>query len=198
MASEVRELDVRPGGIIRIGIGGLGDFEGAIAEVEPGRLLSWIEESRYVPGATKVTVEFTRTGNGTLVSLTQSGFGNGAIWAGLRDVHALGWENHLANLQLYLLTGVRMPRELTWQADFGALISDEPAAPVIIAVGPGSCAEQAGLRNGDILIGLVGAPVFRLSDVWFAVREHAQGAAVDVSYIRDGVVSHGRGALGRP
>lgn len=195
---DVKELDVRPGGRITTSISGLGDFGGVIQAVEPGKLLSWTEEARYLPAPTEISVAFTGTGDATLVTVMHAGFGTGNGWAGLRDTHALGWENHLANLRLYMLTRVRMPREITWRADFGALISDTPAAPVIIAVGPGSCAEQAGLRGGDIVIGLAGAPVFRLSDLWFAVREHSHGATIDVSYIREGAVMHGQGSLGRP
>jgi uncharacterized protein YndB with AHSA1/START domain len=195
---EVNEIDLRPGGRYSTSISGIGEFGGVIQTVEDARLLSWIEEPRYLPAATQISVAFVCGNGGTHVTISHSGFGTGPDWAGLRDTHELGWTNHLANLQLYLLTGVPMAREISWRADFGALISDAPAAPVILAVGPGSCAEQAGLRPGDLVIKLAGAPVFRLSDIWFAVREHAHGTTVEVSFIRNGSIMAGRGLLGQP
>jgi uncharacterized protein YndB with AHSA1/START domain len=197
-APVVRELDLRPGGRFTTAISGIGEFGGVIDAVEPQKLFSWTEEPRYLPAPTMFRVVFAGAESGTAVTVTQSGFGTGPGWDGLRDMHAQALADNLANLQLYLLTGVPMARELSWRSDFGALIKDTPAAPVIFAVAPGSFAEQAGLREGDVVVGLAGAPVFRLSDIWFAVREHEHGAALEVRYVRNRAVLAGHGFLGKP
>ena len=52
-------------------------------------------------------------------------------------------------------------------------------------VHPGSPAERAGLRKGDVIVALGGQPVSCADDVHRLVRELPQGRDVSLSYVRD-------------
>ena len=56
----------------------------------------------------------------------------------------------------------------------------------VIGVVPGTAAERAGLREGDVLIRLGGVPLASFEDLRSAVREHRAGERVDVVFVRDG------------
>jgi uncharacterized protein YndB with AHSA1/START domain len=196
--SRVKELELRPGGRFITVIDGIGEGGGQLTAVETGRLLAWTEEARFLPAPTEIEIELAAKPEGAHLTVTHSGFGDGGRWTGAYDTHALGWANHLSNLHLYLETGIAMARKITWKADFGAAFASTPAAPVMLGAAPGSCADQAGLRPGDLLITMAGAPVFTLSDVWLIVREHDANTGLDVTYVRDGEVRTGTGILGSP
>lgn len=51
---------------------------------------------------------------------------------------------------------------------------------------PGGAAEAAGLRSGDIVTSLDGAPITDASDLTAQVRAAAAGSKVEITYVRDG------------
>ena len=53
-------------------------------------------------------------------------------------------------------------------------------------VRPGSPADRAGLRAGDVIVRFAGVAVRTLDDLVFALRSRRPGDAVEVSYLRDG------------
>ncbi len=68
------------------------------------------------------------------------------------------------------------------------IIEDDPAAGVR-AVVPGSPADLAGLRAGDIIISIDGRPVTRPSELVVAIRAHAPGDVVVLEISDDGTVT---------
>ncbi|GAB3623363.1 hypothetical protein GCM10027418_14460 [Mariniluteicoccus endophyticus] len=54
------------------------------------------------------------------------------------------------------------------------------------SVSGGTPAMQAGLRTGDVVVGLDGDPVTSSESLMAQIRDHAVGDAVKVAYIRDG------------
>jgi hypothetical protein len=54
-------------------------------------------------------------------------------------------------------------------------------------VKPGSAAERAGLRKGDVLLMLGRFPVANIHDYTFALRHYATGDELPVAYLRDGL-----------
>lgn len=54
------------------------------------------------------------------------------------------------------------------------------------SVSPGSAADKAGLKAGDVITGLGGRSVTDASELTAATREQAAGATVTVTFVRDG------------
>ena len=72
---------------------------------------------------------------------------------------------------------------LAWRVhDFG-----EPAEPGarISGVRPGSPAEKAGMRAGDIIVQFAGVTVKTLDDLTFALRGQRAGQRVEIAVVRD-------------
>lgn len=67
--------------------------------------------------------------------------------------------------------------------DFGA--AERPGVK-ITSVRPGSPAEKAGVRAGDIIVRFAGVEVRTLDDLTFALRSRRAGDQVDVVVVRDG------------
>lgn len=187
-APEVSAFDARPGGDIAYSITGWGPHKGRILEFEPCRFLRWEEGPGHIPGTTEVAVTFEVTENGTRIHIVHSGFGDSGDWLGKAQAVTQGWGNCIADLILYLETGVRFNRMFTWRWTFGAGVEDTPAAPRIIAVRPGTYAERARLQVGDLVVQVGSAPIFGLSDLWLLCREHTAGEQLEVSVIRGGEI----------
>jgi putative serine protease PepD len=66
-------------------------------------------------------------------------------------------------------------------AEIGSLSSDQPA---VTANGP---ADKAGLQDGDIIIGVDGEKVTTADELIVAIRRHAPGDRLSLTYTRDGV-----------
>jgi serine protease Do len=61
--------------------------------------------------------------------------------------------------------------------DSGALVQQ---------VEPGSGADEAGVRRGDVIVGLGGAPIENTGDLLGALRDYQPGDTVDLTVVRDG------------
>lgn len=75
-------------------------------------------------------------------------------------------------------------------AYFGSVpdFSESPVAGVRLGgVRPGSPADKAGLKAGDVIVRFAGVGVKSLDDLVFALRGRRAGDAVEVIYLRDGV-----------
>jgi predicted metalloprotease with PDZ domain len=138
------------------------------------------------------------SGSGTLVTITQAGFGEGEDWQTQLDNVGLGWAQSLAGLELYLRTGVRFDRFFTFKSDLGVLAHEEMAGPCVASVTPESYAAQAGLEVGDIIVQVGSAPIFTRSDLWLFTREHEIGEDIEVKFVRGSELRHGRAQLTAP
>lgn len=67
--------------------------------------------------------------------------------------------------------------------DFG----ESPVPGVQLSgVRPGSPADRAGLRTGDVIVAFAGVAVRTLDDLTFALRSRRPGETIEVRYVRDG------------
>jgi regulator of sigma E protease len=90
-----------------------------------------------------------------------------------------GAKEHAETLEVALPAGVTRPAEL-------GLV---PAAVLVSRVEPGSPAERADLRSGDLLVAVDGGPVGSFAAFAETVRA-SRGRALDVAYARDGDTTH--------
>ncbi|MFO7300046.1 MAG: PDZ domain-containing protein, partial [Actinomycetes bacterium] len=64
--------------------------------------------------------------------------------------------------------------------------TSDRAGARITDVAPGTAAEQAGLRVGDVIISVEGVPVFSQIDLVAQVRAHRPGETVTLHILRNG------------
>jgi uncharacterized protein YndB with AHSA1/START domain len=159
--------------------------------------LSGNEAWGVVAGTREMTVVFEALETGTRITITNSGFGEGEEWE--RDLENVmrGQAETIADLILYLETGVAFPRhhhgEKSW---IGFKAWETPAGLEVGPVQPGTFAERLGLRPGDILVELDGASVFGFAEVQFFTKEHGAGETTDAAWIRGGELMRGTAELG--
>jgi regulator of sigma E protease len=73
----------------------------------------------------------------------------------------------------------REPREV-WDVGAGPQL-----LPVITSIGPGSPAERAGLKSGDVVVAVAGQPLYTHDDLLEAIRTRA-GQSFEITVERDG------------
>jgi uncharacterized protein YndB with AHSA1/START domain len=169
-----------------------------IGAVEEHRRLTWSQASTMPSGSqawVDTTVTFEEVATGTRITITRSGFGEGIEWDLFAQSTGQGWDDSVIDLVAYLETGVNVSRHFSGQSSVGAVMQETPAGVRMRRVVPGGFADEAGMRDGDLLVSVGGAGAYRRSDVWFVQREHPAGEQMDVTYVRDGSLHHGRGRL---
>lgn len=108
-----------------------------------------------------------------------------------------GTDETLADLLLYLRTGVPFPRHNRGERSYLGLAALElPCGVEVRRVQPGAFADRIGLRPGDLLVALDGAGVFGLSDLAFFAKLRPAGAKAGARWIRDGALLEGSAVLG--
>lgn len=133
--------------------------------------------------------------SGTRITIVRSGFGDSEAWLHYAENTTRGWDEMIADLILYLETGVRGERHFSFRSGLGATMLDSGPGVRITHVVPGGFAAEAGMQAGDLLLRLNGASVLHLSDVGFVAREHAPGEVIEAEYARGGEVLSGNGPL---
>lgn len=171
------------------------DGEMKVSAVEPNRRLSWSQSQAGLDGWYETTVTFEEVSSGTRITIVRSGFGDSEAWHHFAENTEAGGDELIADLILYLETGVRASRHFSFRSGLGATTLPSGAGVQITHVVPGGFAAEAGMQAGDLLLWLNGAPVVRLSDVGFFTREHAPGEEIEAAYVRGGEVLRGRGRL---
>lgn len=190
-----KEFDAREGGRYVLSVEGMPDMEGRVLEAEPNRRLVYTEPPGILPGETVVTVTFEAAETGTKVTIVQSGFGDGEDWLGQLESYETGWREGIQDLYLFLRSGLRGNRFFTWQSSFGTTVRDVPAGAEVLRVSPGSFAEQAGMRPGDLFLKVGNASIFAERDISLLTREHPPGTTLEVTYVRDREILSGKGTL---
>jgi len=174
-----------------------------VLDFEPGRMfhtrteLTGGEAFGVMPGTREMTVVFEATDTGTRITITQAGFGEGADWE--RDMSGAmhGLDETIADLILYLETGVAFPRHLHGEKSFHGIAAREaPAGLEVRAVQPGTFADRLGLKAGDLLVELGGAAVYGFAELGFFTKEHAAGEQAAAAWVRDGRLVRGSAELG--
>jgi uncharacterized protein YndB with AHSA1/START domain len=170
-----------------------------VVEFEPGRMfhtrtqLTGREAWGTKAGTRDMTVVFEATESGTRITITNSGFGENEDLSGI----IRGQEETIADLVLYLETGVAFPRhhygEKSWIGFSGREVR---AGLEIESVQPGTFADHLGLQRGDLLVELGGASVFGFAEVQFFTKEHAPGEQATAAWVRDGKLMRASAELG--
>lgn len=166
-----------------------------MGKVEDKKLLQWSELRTGAADWIETTVVFEEKESGTTITITRSGFGDSEEMAVLIEATGFGWDEAIKDLILYLESGIKAWRHFTFRGSVAASLRETAPGVEIRELTPGGYAAQAGLQPGDLLLRLNGAPVTRMSDVWFLQREHDPGTEIAVEYVRAGEVKSGRAAL---
>jgi uncharacterized protein YndB with AHSA1/START domain len=99
------EVDLRPGGAIRLEWGPDAVEIGKITVLEPPHRLSFTWEA-LEPSPTTITFELTAENDGTRLRLIHTGIGEGEDWDTYYTSVNSGWSVHLKNLTAWLETGI--------------------------------------------------------------------------------------------
>lgn len=166
-----------------------------IGDVEPQAKVSWTHSQDGLDGSYETVVTFEEVSSGTRITMVRSGFGDSEDWEHFAKNTTRGWDENIADFILYLETGVRGGRHFQFGGGLGATMLDSPQGVRITHVVPGGFAAQAGMRDGDLLLRLNGAPVLSVSDVAFLGREHGPGTEIEAEYVRGRDVLRGTAPL---
>ncbi len=99
------EVDLRPGGAIRLEWGPDAVEIGKILVLDPPHRLSYSWEA-LEPSPTTITFELTAENDGTRLHLIHTGIGEGEDWDTYYTSINGGWNVHLKNLTAWLETGI--------------------------------------------------------------------------------------------
>jgi hypothetical protein len=160
------------------------DGRATVVEEEPERRLATTKDGEPCAG-TDIVVTLDDDDTGTRIHVVQSRFGD---WLGEHhDMMAVGWRFIVADLQLYLATGVHARRHLRTWGDLGADAHGTDGGVRVTAVRPDGPADRWGLADGDLLVDLAGAPIASLDDLVTVLRViETSGQPVGAAWIRDG------------
>jgi uncharacterized protein YndB with AHSA1/START domain len=150
-----------------------------------------------LPGPIETCMTFEVDGTGTRISITHSGFGDGEDWAMSLESVSRGADESVADLILYLETGVGFARHPMESSFHGITAREIPAGLVVHGVTPGTYGHELGLQRGDILVEVAGAPVFGYRELWAIARSREPGTSATASWIRDGALLRGAATFGR-
>ncbi len=174
---------------------GMEPVEIKVGDVEPHRSMSWSQTQSGLDGWYETTVTFEEVSSGTRITIVRSGFGDSEDWRHYVENTSRGFDESLADLILYLETGVKASRHFQFLSGIAATTHQSSTGVRITHVIPGGFAAGAGLRSGDLLLRLNGAPVLGVSDIAFACREHAPGSVIEAEYVRGSDVQRGSAPL---
>jgi uncharacterized protein YndB with AHSA1/START domain len=184
------EFGAREGGRVLFRDEGYPEVSGRVRRVVPERLLHWdIDDEEDIA----IIEEFAPSPAGTEVTVRQHGSVD--LPGHTRQAYALGWDESLADMALLVEHGVRYSRHMSPRCQLGAELEAGVAGLAVVSVTPGSGADEAGLRPGDLLVRLGGAPLFGRSDLALLMREHPPGSRLEVAYVRSGRMLTGVASL---
>jgi len=168
---------------------------GVFTSFEKDRGLAFTWRGPDEPEASQVSVEIGAHDNGSNVTVTHSGVGSGAEWAGAADKIKSIWESGLENLEAVLETGIdlRFVRRPMFGLSDADVLDDEIAARLGVPVKEGLAlgglvegmgAEKAGLQKGDVVVRLAGRGIINFPSFTAALQEHQAGDRVEVVFYR--------------
>jgi uncharacterized protein YndB with AHSA1/START domain len=101
-------IELKPGGTIRTNWApGVGEH-GKVKEVKPSQLFSFTWEGAFSPTPTTLTFELRAEKDGTLLTFTHSGIGEGEGWGAYTTIDK-AWDAHLQDLTSWIETGTCPP-----------------------------------------------------------------------------------------
>lgn len=171
-----------------------------VIDAQPKRLLRWVQERPDLPEKAEFTVTFESTERGSRITVTRCGFGEGELADLFSEANALGWLHGIMDLVLFLETGQLVKRHYEGcnQSSTGIAYAETDAGLEVREMAAGSFADEVGLRRGDRLVRIGGAPVYTRSDLWLVNALLAPGSELDVEFVRGRELLRGRGRLSPP
>jgi uncharacterized protein YndB with AHSA1/START domain len=149
-----------------------------------------------LPGPIETCMSFEAEDTGTRITIVHSGFGDGDDWATALESVSAGADESVADLILYLETGVGFPRHPVERSYHGIRAREVPAGLAVHAVEPDAYGARLGLEPGDLLVEVGGAAVFGYRELWTVTRLLAAGQEATAQWIRDSELHQGSAVLG--
>lgn len=152
-------------------------------EVDENRFLAWTETSG--DDVWKMSVTFEEAETKTRITVVRSGFGDSDDWTQVATGRLLGWEDILADLEIYYRTGRKLDR--LYNRRWGRLGLNAIAADGglrVIGTRPNTPAGTAGLEHGDVIVRMGGAPTVHMSDLWLLESVLPDATETDVEFFR--------------
>ncbi len=159
------------------------DSTATVVDADPPTQLHATKDDEPCAG-TDVIVTLTDDATGTRIRVVQSRFGDRL--PAPRDLMDIGWRLIAADLHTYLATGVHPGRHLRPWGDLGATTTVLDGGLGLTDVRPGGLADRIGLVDGDLLVGLCGAPITSHTDLHSALRAIDASSQPTAEWIRDG------------
>jgi hypothetical protein len=142
---------------------------------------------------TEIVITMEDAGTGTRITFVQNGFGDG--FAESRPWLESGWWPIRADLVAFFEHGVSLGRHLRPWASLGCEVRETSSGVAVGTVDPGGLAEQAGAREGDLIVTVGGAPVVNVRELAVVMRMLRSGNETKLRYLRDREVMTGTGTL---
>ena len=187
------EIEATPGGRVRWTLPGIESI-GRVEEAVPNRLLRQVELTGPHTTA-EITVSFEEVGGGTRITITHAGFGTGDDWDEWLEGTSIGWDQCIADLIVYLHTGLPAGRFVTEMHGPGMWMTATDAGVEVVRVEAKMLADQAGLQPGDLLLRVGGVAIYRITDLWVLMREHGPGTKFEIDYVRGDRRGQGVGVI---
>jgi hypothetical protein len=142
---------------------------------------------------TEIVITFEDEDTGTRITFVQTGFGSG--FTQMRPWLEAGWWAIRADLFVFFETGFQALRHARPWASLGCDVRETPGGLTVAQVRAGACAAQAGMRDGDLILTLSGAPVINVREMAILMRALRTGTEVKVAYLRGDERLTGHGTL---
>ena len=143
-----------------------------------------------------MAVTFTEAETKTRVTIVRSGFGDSDKWIQAGEGRLLGWEDVLADLEVFYRTGEKLSRLYNRQwGRLGVIAIAADGGLRVIGARPETPAAKAGLEPGDTIVRVGGAPTVHTSDLWLLESVLPEGA-FEVDFVRGSTVESTKLELG--
>ncbi len=176
----------RQGGQFRVGWWSGYDAQGTYTLFAPPRAVAFTWLGKGEPGETQIRVTLTPSDGATKLTLAHAGFGAGKKWAGQAESALREWGKVLDNLRSVLETGVDLRDTRRPRLGVGLETARDRPGVVLTEVVAGSPAEIAGLRKGDVLVGIKGHKVRSSEEFGAVFRRFSAGQRVPIAFVREG------------
>ena len=157
---------------------------GTEIEVHPGRALT-VRKDDWPCASTTIAITLEHIESGTRITVVQSGFDEEFV-EGSGEGFWIVCEQIAADLRLYFETGVLGGRHNRPWAPVGCGVVATPLGLEVTRVLDGTWAARAGLRDGDVLLTLAGAPLTSVRDLITVQRVVKPGDGLAATWARDG------------
>jgi uncharacterized protein YndB with AHSA1/START domain len=157
------------------------EMTGSVVEVDLHHRLQVHKDSEPCKDS-EITLTLEPTKKGTRVVVEQS---NLPDWVqGSIDVFVMGGDQITADLILFLDRGIQVSRHSMPWAFGGLMVREVGTGLEVTAAVPGTFADKVGLREGDLVVTLGGAPLFTQHCLQTALRILKSGDETECCWVR--------------